>query len=147
MKRYERTRVLAEGDPILLHDLVQHIESDHSCGEIVVLDDPREELVMVQARETARGGLFYLGEALMTSCRVARGDTVGYGFALGSDRCRAYQLAVVDAAFSGVQGDALNERWNERLLQEAAAVRAREAEDAARVAATRVDFSTMKVDA
>ena len=55
---------------------------------------------MVQARETAQGSLFFLGEALMTSCRVRVGDAVGLGLVLGSDRCRAYELAVVDAVFS-----------------------------------------------
>ena len=99
MKRYERTRALVEGDPALARAIVCEVERDGSQGAVAVLDEPREELVMVQARETAQGSLFFLGEALMTSCRVRVGDAVGLGLVLGSDRCRAYELAVVDAVF------------------------------------------------
>ncbi len=107
MKRYERTRALVEGDPALARAIVCEVERDGSQGAVAVLDEPREELVMVQARETAQGSLFFLGEALMTSCRVRVGDAVGLGLVLGSDRCRAYELAVVDAVFSGAAGDAV----------------------------------------
>ena len=100
MKRYERTRALVEGDPALARAIVCEVERDGSQGAVAVLDEPREELVMVQARETAQGSLFFLGEALTTSCRVRVGDAVGLGLVLGSDRCRAYELAVVDAVFS-----------------------------------------------
>lgn len=144
MKRYERTRVLVEGDPSLLHEVVLDVE--RVAAGVVVLDQPAEELVMVQARETARGGLFYLGEALATSCRVSVEEDTGYGFVLGSDRCRAYELAVVDAAFSGTKGQEFQARWDERLAGEAQAIHARARKEAARVAATRVDFSTMKVE-
>ena len=87
MKRYERTRALVEGDPALARAIVCEVERDGSQGAVAVLDEPREELVMVQARETAQGSLFFLGEALMTSCRVRVGDAVGLGLVLGSDRC------------------------------------------------------------
>ena len=97
MKRYERTRALVEGDPALARAIVCEVERDGAQDAVAVLDEPREELVMVQARETAQGSLFFLGEALMTSCRVRVGDAVGLGLVLGSDRCRAYELAVVDA--------------------------------------------------
>ena len=76
LKRYERTRALVEGDPALARAIVCEVERDGSQGAVAVLDEPREELVMVQARETAQGSLFFLGEALMTSCRVRVGDAV-----------------------------------------------------------------------
>lgn len=87
MKRYERTRALVEGDPALARAIVCEVERDGAQDAVAVLDEPREELVMVQARETAQGSLFFLGEALMTSCRVRVGDAVGLGLVLGSDRC------------------------------------------------------------
>ena len=142
MKRYERTRALVEGDPALARAIVCEVERDGAQGAVAVLDEPREELVMVQARETAQGSLFFLGEALMTSCRVRVGDAVGLGLVLGSDRCRAYELAVVDAVFSGAAGDA----WAS-LRAELARVEARDQREARRTAATKVDFSTMKVEA
>ena len=89
MRRYERTRALVEGDPALARAIVCEIERGSERGAICVLDEPREELVMVQARETAQGSLFFLGEALATSCRVRLGDAVGLGLVLGSDQCRA----------------------------------------------------------
>lgn len=146
MKRYERTRALVEGDPSLASEIVRDIEAGAGVDgtpAISVLDEPREELVMVQVRETAQGSLFYLGEALMTSCRVRVGETVGLGLLLGSNRCRAYELAVIDAAFSGPNGAALAARWDERLAQEAERVRADEAVEQRLVQRTKVDFSTM----
>lgn len=147
LKRYERTRALVEGDPALARGIVCEIERDEGHGAIVVLDEPREELVMVQARETAQGSRFFLGEALMTSCRVRLGDAVGLGLVLGSDRCRAYELAVVDAAFSGAAGDAWASRWDDSMRAELARIEARDQLAARRTAATKVDFSTMEVEA
>lgn len=156
LKRYERTRVLVEGDPRLAHEIVQAIEGECSqtdCGDggeacltIETLDEPHEELVMVQARETAKGTLFYLCEALMTSCRVSFDDAVGYGFVLGTDRCLAYELAVIDAAFAGAGGLRRTERWESAFAQEAEALRIRDRRDETRVAATRVDFSTLSAE-
>ena len=143
MKRYERTRALVEGDPALARAIVCEVERDGSQGAVAVLDEPREELVMVQARETAQGSLFFLGEALMTSCRVRVGETVGLGLLLGSNRCRAYELAVIDAAFSGPGGAAFAARWDDRLSKEAARIRAREAAEQQLIQRTKVDFSTM----
>ena len=77
LKRYERTRALVEGDPALARAIVCEVERDGAQDAVAVLDEPREDLVMVQARETAQGSLFFLGEALMTSCRVRVGDAVG----------------------------------------------------------------------
>ena len=146
MKRYERTRVLVEGDPSLAGEIVRDIEtggSGNGAPAISVLDEPREELVMVQVRETAEGSLFYLGEALMTSCRVRVDDSVGLGMLLGSNRSRAYELAVIDAAFSGTDGVRLAARWDARLAEEAARVRGCERAQQEVVERTKVDFSTM----
>ena len=146
LKRYERTRALVEGDSTLARAIVRDVEDELGVGAVAVLDEPREELVMVKVRETAHGGLFYLGEALMTSCRVRLGEAVGLGMVLGSDRCRAYELAVVDAAFAGATGEHRAARWEERLGEELERIEAREVEDARRNAATKVDFSTMKLE-
>ena len=147
LRRYERTRALVDGDPSLAREIVREVEGEMGAEALEVLDEPREELVMVQARETAQGSLFFLGEALMTSCRVRVGDAVGLGLVLGSDRCRAYELAVVDAVFSGAAGDAWASRWDASLRAELARVEARDQREARRTAATKVDFSTMKVEA
>ena len=147
LRRYERTRALVDGDPSLAREIVREVEDELGAEALKVLDEPREELVMVQVRETAQGGLFYLGEALMTSCRVRVGSSVGLGLVLGGDRCRAYELAVVDAAFAGEAGTPRAECWDGRLRQELAHIEEREAAEARRVATTKADFSTMKVEA
>lgn len=147
LRRYERTRALVEGDPALARAIVREIEGELGAEAPVVLDEPREELVMVRVRETAQGSLFYLGEALATSCRVRVGVAMGLGLVLGSDRCRAYELAVIDAAFSGDAGAERAARWDARLADELARIDAREAAEARRAASTRVDFSTMEVEA
>ena len=146
LTRYNRTRALVEGDPAVARAIVCDVERDEARTPVTVLDEPREELVMVQVRETAQGSLFFLGEALMTSCRVRVGDSVGLGLVLGSDRCRAYELAVADAVFSGPEAAAWSATWDGPLRAELARVEARDEREARRTAATKVDFSTMKVE-
>ena len=148
LRRYERTRALVEGDPALARAIVHEVEGrrDEGAREVTVVYEPREELVMVQVRETAQGTLFYLGEALMTSCRVRVGGHVGRGMILGSDSRRAYELAVADAVLSAEDGP-WAAAWDQALREELARIDAREAAAAARVACTKVDFSTMRVEA
>ena len=62
---------------------------------------------------------------------------------LGSNRSRAYELAVIDAAFSGTDGVRLAARWDARLAEEAARVRGCERAQQEVVERTKVDFSTM----
>lgn len=143
MKRYERTRILIEGDMRLAQRISQEIET---LCTFEVLDNPHEELVMVQVRESARNSLFYLGEALMCSCQVRIGEAVGLGMALGDRRDFVYNLALIDAAFKSADEKFPFERWEENLRAEAERIEARQAKVAARMERTRVDFSTMEAD-
>ena len=77
MRRYERTRALVEGDPALARAIVCEIERESERGAICVLDEPREELVMVQARETAQGSLFFLGACHVVSRAPGRRGGLG----------------------------------------------------------------------
>ena len=56
LKRYERTRALVDGDPSLAREIVREVEGELGAEALEELDAPREELVMVQVRETAQGG-------------------------------------------------------------------------------------------
>lgn len=143
MRRYERTRVLVEGSPTLSREIVRSVEQGGQ--EIEVLDEPREELVMVKVRETAQRGLFYLGEALATTCRVRVDDAVGYGMVLGSNRCAAYELALIDAAFAS-DGFAGREEAERKLAEEAARLERDGRRKLGVRERTRVDFSTMDVE-
>ena len=147
LRRYERTRALVDGDPSLAREIVREVEDELGAEALEVLDEPREELVMVQVRETAQGGLFYLGEALMCSCRVRIADTMGFGYVLGSKRNAAYNLALIDAAFSSGEAFERMSKWEQRIEKEARRQREKQAKDRALIERTRVDFSTMDGDA
>lgn len=97
MERRKRTRALIEGDRAVLERIACEIQQDH---EVRVVREPAGELVMLKVREGARRTQFYLGEALVTSCAVAIDETYGYGMVMGDDEQCAYELALVDAAFS-----------------------------------------------
>ena len=136
MRRRERTRILVDGDRALARSMASEVES---AFPVEVLDDPREGLVMVKVRESAKRQQFYLGEALMTSCRVKVGDAQGLGMVMGDDRQLAFDLALIDAAFSLESGSIDTAQWEEQL-------RAERAREQAIANKTRVDFSTMEVE-
>lgn len=141
MKRHDRTRVLIEGDRGVVRTMVAETEA---AFPVTVLDEPQECLVMVKVRESAQRSLFYLGEALMTACRVSIEGVQGLGMVLGSDRDLAYDLAVVDAAFSLDDGRLDRRPWEAAMAAEEARLTAAAAARRAVVGATRVDFSTME---
>lgn len=143
MKRQERTRILIEGDRRLARRIAERVVGSFSVD---VLDDPREGLVMIKVRESARRSLFYLGEALVTSCRVRIDGCVGMGIVLGEDRGLAYDLALIDAAFALGDDRFDVAAWERELKEEASRMDARRASERAAIARTRVDFSTMEVD-
>lgn len=144
MNRYQRTQVLVGGDPAVAQEIASDIEQ--ACV-VEVLDAPREELVMVKVRESGRNSLFYLGEALMCSCRVRVDGEMGFGYVLGSKRNAAYNLALVDAAYRSERPFERRRKWDQRIAKEAARLRERQLKDQELVDRTRVDFSTMEGDA
>lgn len=143
MNRYERTRVLTAENSGVAQTIAAEIE--WLC-DVEVLDAPHEELVMVKVRESARNSLFYLGEALMCSCRVLIGDTMGFGYILGSRRDAAYNLAVIDALFSSGEKPERIHTWEQSILKEALLQQENRERKQLFRERTRVDFSTMDGD-
>jgi alpha-D-ribose 1-methylphosphonate 5-triphosphate synthase subunit PhnG len=143
MSRARRTRILVDGDPALSRELCEQIERDHP---VRVVGKPREVLVMNQVRESARHSLFYLGEALLTECRVVLGKVTGIGMLLGSQPQRAFELAVIDAAFSQSEPLPQQPHWVALLEREEGHIVAREAHLLQRLDATRVDFTEMSAE-
>ncbi|RNL21391.1 phosphonate C-P lyase system protein PhnG [Slackia faecicanis] len=141
MRRRERTRILVKGDPGLARRIAADIEA---AAHVDIVEAPREELVMVKVRESARRSLFYLGEALMTTCRVSVEGVSGKGMVLGSDREAAYALAVVDAAYAAPEGRFDTDAYDRMLAEQAQAIEAAASFERRAVAATKVDFSTME---
>lgn len=141
MKRKERTQVLVEGDRDLLDGIAREVERAH---DVEVVREPVEELVMLKMRESARRSQFYLGEALMTSCVVRIGEAYGYGMVLGEDRKKAFDLAIVDAAYA--LDDLADDRraYDERIAEEQERIAAQKRLRNEAVLRTQVDFSTME---
>ena len=106
------------------------------------LRGPETGLVMARGRQGGDGAPFNLGEMTVTRCSVRLEDgTVGHAYAAGRDAGQAELAAVLDAALQvPARQAALLAGVIEPL---AAAQAARAARDAAKAAATRVQFFTM----
>jgi alpha-D-ribose 1-methylphosphonate 5-triphosphate synthase subunit PhnG len=138
MERSRRTRILIQGAPELRRELCRLVSNRHSTAAV---DDPRGGLVMIQARETAKNGLFYLGELLVTEAKVQIEGRIGLGIIAGDDREAARELAVIDAAYNA--GLEETSGWDAMLIEEEARILSRERAEAERVARTKVAFESM----
>jgi alpha-D-ribose 1-methylphosphonate 5-triphosphate synthase subunit PhnG len=107
------------------------------------LVDPHETLVVIKVRESAQGSLFYLGEALATECRVLLDEVTGVGLLLGSERQRAFELAVIDAAMSAPVPLSEEPDWIALLQAEETRLADVLCNGQKRIAQTRVEFSSM----
>lgn len=108
-----------------------------------VLRGPESGLVMVRGRAGGGGAPFNLGEMTITRCTVrAESGEVGHAYVAGRDPRRAELAAAVDAL---MQRADLRETVEEAVVQPLArAQAARREADAAKAAATRVQFFTMR---
>lgn len=140
MNRKNRTRVLVEGSAELLERMALEAQRERKAE---MVRKPDQELVMLKVREDAQRSLFYLGEALMTSCTVRLGDAFGYGMVLGEDENKAYQLAVVDAAYACGDASLPLGEWDALLEEEQARLEDEQLLRNAALLRTQVDFSTM----
>lgn len=103
---------------------------------------PETGTIMVEARAGGAGRRFNTGEATMTRCviRLANG-TMGFSYALGRDRKKAENAAVLDAVLQseGEKNKAL-QQGIDRLAQHQQAARDLQSRKAA---ATKVNFFTL----
>lgn len=140
MKRKRRMRILIEGSRELPKELAHQIENNHS---LEMITKPQGALTMIKMRETAKKTLFYLGEVLVTECKVKVNEQVGIGIVIGIEEDLAYQLAVIDAAFESGLSE-INE-WIPLLEEEEQRIEAAKKRDAAVIQKTKVNFETMDV--
>lgn len=98
MKRKRRTEILINGSQDTVESMAKEIEERY---QVKVIQEPENGLVMLKARETAQKSLFYLGEVLVTECKVQIQESIGIGILKGHQPQLAYNLAVIDAAFKG----------------------------------------------
>lgn len=104
----------------------------------------RTGIVMLPYRDSAKGVIFHLGEALMAEAHVritlpAGREVEGYGACLGRDVRHALAIAVLDAA---LRGGVDVERIEAFVAARAAALDAQDAALLAKVEATRVAMET-----
>lgn len=108
----------------------------HRC-----LRGPEPGLAMLRGRIGGGGAAFSLGEATVTRCTVQAGGHVGHCWRIGQDTQAAELAAVLDAA---LQHDALRPALLRAVVAPLAAAQdARRAAQAARAAATKVEFTTL----
>ena len=140
ISRRRRTEALVESDPSVAHDLAALVERAVGVREVA---PPRQGLVMCQVRETARNSRFYLGEALMTECRVRIGDVEGLGVVLGADDELARSLAVIDAAYAIGPAPAVIDEVERRIEAAGSQLERERARENARIMGSRVSFDEM----
>lgn len=138
MVRKVRTRVLASSDIKFLKKLTGIIKRNH---DFRILEEPSSGLVMIKMRESAQNHLFYLGEVLVTECKVMLKDQIGLGIIKGVQKKKARYMAIIDAAYSAnVAEIALLDQMleHEKEHQDQA-----KAADVATILKTKVDFETL----
>lgn len=140
MNRARRTRILVNGSAALRSRLAAEVTAGIEVHE---LERPRETLVMLTARDSARGSLFHPGEMLVTEARARIERVIGLGIAAGSCPEKAWELAVIDAACNARLP--LTGKWDELLLREEERLREEAACEQARILETRVNFETMDI--
>ncbi|KMY51518.1 phosphonate C-P lyase system protein PhnG [Peribacillus loiseleuriae] len=140
MKRKERTEILIQGSDAIARDFAKEIEMKYT---VTVIQQPENGLVLLKARETAKKSLFYLGELLVTECKVQIHDSIGIGIVKGHQEELAYWLAVIDAAY---QADLLETRvWSHILEKEKENIQKNRQELQQSILRTKVSFETMDV--
>lgn len=140
MKRKERTQILLESRSELSRILCAQIEARYSVN---IIEKPNNGLVMLKMRENGKRSLFYIGEVLVTECKVEIEGVIGLGILNGLDEQKAYQLAVIDAACNAALDETL--AWEILLRQEQDVIQQRIQADYARTLQTKVNFETMDV--
>jgi alpha-D-ribose 1-methylphosphonate 5-triphosphate synthase subunit PhnG len=141
MNRKMRTEVLIDGSPELASSLASDIRSKY---EVDLIEEPNHGLVMVRVRETAKMSQFYLGEVLVTECKVRIEGAMGIGIVKGDEPEKAYDLAVIDAAYAAGLQETVS--WSNRLQTEGEQIAAKRHAHHLKVLQTKVDFETMDID-
>ena len=136
--RKKRTEIMAKCEAKELKELSRLVEEHHN---VKVLEKPNSGLVMVKMRESAQKHLFYLGEVLVTECKVTIGDVIGLGIIQGVHLKKAYFMAVVDAAYSADVPEV--KKLDKMLYALDEKVKERTAKETARILKTKVDFETL----
>ena len=140
MIRKKRTEILIKGLAEVSAKLAREILMVY---DVKTIEESNNSLVMVKVRESAHRSLFYLGEVLITECKVMIKGILGIGMIKGHEPELAYNLAIIDAAYNASLPE--TKEWtNILLLEEVQIYEGREALQE-KVLKTKVNFNTMDV--
>ncbi|MDE2384059.1 MAG: phosphonate C-P lyase system protein PhnG [Alphaproteobacteria bacterium] len=107
-----------------------------------VVRGPETGLVMLRGRMGSTGAAFNFGEATATRCSVRLADkTEGHAYVLGRNGELARRMALCDALLQQPEADMA--AFDKIAQQMDEAIAARRSAQAAKVAATKVDFFTV----
>ena len=140
MDRKRRTEILIKDSGQVLEQLAGQIGDNY---RVVMIEEPNNGLVMVKIRETAQKSQFYLGEVFVTECKVQINGCSGIGMIQGHQPDKAYQLAVVDAAFNARLKESAE--WEEVLKGREKVIEQNKQEKDRQILRTKVDFETMDI--
>lgn len=140
MIRKKRTEILIKGSAEVSEILAQEILAVY---EVKTLEEANNSLVMVKVREGAKRSLFYLGEVLITECKVMINGSLGIGMVKGHEPTLAYNLAIIDAAYSADLPE--SKEWTNVLLLEEGQINEEYEALKHKVLKTKVNFNTMDV--
>lgn len=140
MNRKKRTEILIKGSPEVSERLAQEIQIGY---DVKIVEEINNSLVMVKVRESAKRSLFYLGEVLITECKVMINGTLGIGMIRGYEPVLAYNLAIIDAAYNANLPE--TKQWTNRLLLEEVNINKKYQILKNKILKTKVNFKTMDV--
>jgi alpha-D-ribose 1-methylphosphonate 5-triphosphate synthase subunit PhnG len=110
--------------------------------DLKISTPPRTGLMMLAVHDSFATA-FYPGEILVTEARVIYDGCEGFGMVLGEAPRRALARAAADAVFHHPEATQVAKSVRACLLEEAVRQNTRQLENAALVAATKVNFDLM----
>ncbi len=110
--------------------------------ELIINTPPRTGLMMLAVHDSFATA-FYPGEILVTEARVVFRGSEGFGMVLGENPRRALARAASDAVLHCPEAAQVKEGLCTFLLEEAARQKTGQSENAALIAATKVNFDLM----
>jgi alpha-D-ribose 1-methylphosphonate 5-triphosphate synthase subunit PhnG len=139
MKKARLSKILVEGSSELLCRLAAEVEE---TDLIKMEQSPRTGLVMMKTRDSVSKQPFYMGEVLVTECVVEIEGNFGMGVLMGEDPTRAYQMALIDAAFNARLP--MTVEWLPLLMEEEQKILKKQRDEAVMVSSSKVNFDTME---
>ncbi|MDQ2086750.1 phosphonate C-P lyase system protein PhnG [Herbivorax sp. ANBcel31] len=140
MKRRKRTEILINTNENIVKFLAEQILNKY---EVVTVEKPDYGMVMMKVRETSKKSLFYLGEVLVTECKVQIKGHIGIGIIKGHKDDMAFYLSVIDAAYNA-KLEETKELEKILLLEETKQLKEYE-QYKNRILKTKVNFETMNI--